>query len=55
MAILDYPFAGTDANAAGAAPALASLLARGLPLREAVEQAHRYETGIGTAVRVAAR
>lgn len=49
---LDYPVPGDHADPEAAAPALAALLARGLPLFEAVERAHRYVNDIGAAVRV---
>jgi hydroxymethylpyrimidine/phosphomethylpyrimidine kinase len=52
---LDYPLPGDAADPEGAAPALAALLARGMPLFDAIERAHRYVNDIGTSVRVPTR
>jgi hydroxymethylpyrimidine/phosphomethylpyrimidine kinase len=52
---LDYPPPGQAADPEAAPAALAALLARGAPLFEAVEQAHRYVNDIGSAVRIPSR
>lgn len=52
---LDYPMPGDRCDPEAAAPALAALLARGLPLFEAIERAHRYVNDIGASVRVPVR